>query len=155
MNTNFNALSISYATFVALLLLLSACNSARESKEQVGTVTANNQTHKEPSYEEFKNMTPEERWRTASPTARNYLRQHPNRHPDMTRFVLAEPDMEEEPPRPALNTQNQAPAFTQPQADFMNYTPEQWWDSFTPERKQYMRAHPEEYPQFKAFFDKP
>ena len=36
MNTNFNALSISYATFVALLLLLSACYSARVSKEQIG-----------------------------------------------------------------------------------------------------------------------
>jgi hypothetical protein len=152
MNTNFNALSISYATFVALLLLLSACNSARESKEQVGTVTANNQTHKEPSYEEFKNMTPEERWRTASPARRNYLRQNPDLYPYLKPYILAEPDMETVTPAPITN--NQA-TITHGQSDYINYTPAQWWDSFSPERKQHMREHPEWFPEFKDFLDKP
>lgn len=137
------------------ICLSSACNSSREAKEQALTTVAQPTvaTPQAPTYEEFRKMTAEERWRTASPARRNYLRQNPNLYPYMTAIILADPEMEEEPP-PSPPNPNQAPAFSQ-QPNILEYTPEQWWNSFSTERKKHIREHPELFPEFKDFLNRP
>lgn len=142
-----------YMLALFFLMPLISCNSVRESKEQaLAPSTSNPDKQKQASYEEFSKMTPEQRWRDATPARRNYLRQNPDLYPYLKPYVLAEPDMEEVPSTPVVNHK---PTITKSQTDYVNYTPAQWWDSFSPERKQHIREHPEWFPEFKDFLDKP
>lgn len=144
---------------ITTLLSAAACNTIRDNNLDRTTLQSSQQPAATPgaqqsNYDNFKTMSVEERWHSLSPARRNSLRQDPNRYPYFKNMIAAEPDMEEVPPNtpadppPAI----QAPAFSE--AGYER-TPEEWWNSFDESRKKYIREHPEEYPQFKPFLNKP
>ena len=57
---------------------------------------ASTSSQKQVSYEEFKKMSIEEKWRSFSPQRRNWIRERIKRYPDYQKMVDAEPDMEPE-----------------------------------------------------------
>ncbi len=146
---------ITYCCGLLLVLISSSCNTTMKDPRDHSAVPATSAYDKDASntvgYDEFKNMSVEERWHSLSPARRNSLRQDPNRYQYFKNMIAAEPDMEEVPldapadPPPAV----QVPAFSDINIE---WTPEQWWNSFDESRKQYIRTHPDEYPQFKPFF---
>lgn len=153
-----------YHTFLMLLLLLSsitACNVAKDKTEQVKQnqektgnetiIAADGKTDKQTDYEDFKNMSLEERWRSFSPERRNYLRQNPDIYPYYKPFITAEPNME--PEGTITHTSQQLPNIDSESPETPK-TPEEWWKTFSEDRKNYMRQHPEYYPEFVPFFDK-
>ena len=147
-----------WAMLIGLLSGIFACNSARESKDSSDALSTQKQTlaqpQAQPTYEEFQKMTPEERWHSLSPARRNYLRQNPNVYPYLKPYIDADPDLEPEPANPTP-VQNQAPAFQGQSADFLNYSPDQWWGQLPPEWKQFIREHPELFPEYQHLVNKP
>lgn len=143
-----------------LLCSITACNVAKDKTDTTNntqTATGNElkvagtQSGKQVDYEDFKNMSLEERWRSFSPERRNYLRQNPDLYPYYKPFITAEPNME--PESTITHTSQQLPNIDTETPETPK-TPEEWWKTFSEDRKTYMRQHPEYYPEFVPFFDK-
>lgn len=101
-------------------------------------------------YEDFKDMTVEERWRSFTPERRNYLRQNPDLYVYYKPFIAAEPNMEQEGTIQYSGVQHKVDSESPGQPK----TAEEWWNSFSEERKAYMRQNPQYYPEFVPFFNK-
>lgn len=148
--------------FVCLCGGIAACNVAKDKTDQTTAATqpqtinnevqvAGNTQNKQVDYEDFKNMSLEDRWRSFSPERRNYLRQNPDIYPYYQPFIAAEPNME--PEGSIIHTDMQLPAIDSESPE-TSKTPEQWWNSFSEDRKAFMRQNPQYYPDFVPFFDK-
>ncbi|OWY23479.1 hypothetical protein C7N43_15250 [Sphingobacteriales bacterium UPWRP_1] len=145
---------------VLLLGTITACNVAKDKTDTTNNTqaatgneikVAGTQPANQVEYEDFKNMSLEERWRSFSPERRNYLRQNPDIYPYYQPFIAAEPNME--PEGTIVHTNQQLPAIDTESPETPK-TPEEWWKTFSEDRKAYMRQHPEYYPDFVPFFDK-
>lgn len=146
-------LLISFFTCVIFL----SCNTSRYGEESAtkGTVTNDVNTPNDTlsdanSSKNFDDMTVEEKWRSLTPARRNSLRQNPNLYPYFQTMIAAEPDLEEEGPREQEHLQGwDDKIYTDPP---QNVDYEALWNSFSEERKQYMRQHPANYPNFQPYF---
>jgi hypothetical protein len=137
---------------LSLFLVLLSCNTKQVQENALATPTPNEEGKaKKVSYEEFKNMSVEERWHSFSAARRNWLRENPNKYPYFKPMIAQYPDMEEEAPRAEpINYESLDPNKV---AESTNPTTlEDWWNSFSEKRKAYMRANPEKYPEFQPYF---
>lgn len=125
-------------------------NSKSAKPEMSSTVQVNNEKVQDVDYEDFRNMTVEERWRSFSPERRNYLRQNPDLYAYYKPFIAAEPNMEPEGTVQHTGIQYSVDSNSPDQPK----TLEEWWNSFTEERKAYMRQNPQYYPEFAEFLNK-
>lgn len=152
-----------WCTVLTVLLLSGAvsCNVTKDKQDQssqnttqTGTDTkiAGNGSGKDVDYEDFKNMSLEERWRSFSPERRNSLRENPDLYPYYKPFIAAEPNME--PEGTITHDNNTLPYTIDSDSPGKPKTTEEWWNSFSEERKTFMRQNPESYPDFVPFFDK-
>ncbi len=140
---------------VALLAVFSSCNVAKDQLEdKQGTVEAvgaksTDNAQNRTSYAEFSQMSVEEQWQSLSPNRRNYLRENPDLYPRFADLIAAEPAMEQAPP---IQQMNNPPESSVPQESTPG-TPQEWWDTFSESRKQYMREHIEQYPDFQDIIE--
>jgi len=137
---------------ISLFLVLLSCNT---KQVQENTLTAppplEQGKSKKVSYEDFKNMSVEERWHSFSAARRNWLRENPDKYPYFKPLIAQYPDMEEEAPRAEpINYEHLNPSQVAQSAT--PKTLEEWWNSFSEKRKTYMRANPEKYPEFQPYF---
>lgn len=103
------------------------------------------------NYEDFRNMSLEERWRSFTPERRNYLRQNPDLYAYYKPFIDAEPNFE---PEGTIQYNTQLLPTINSDVPDKPKTPEEWWNSFSEDRKEYMRQNPQYYPEFVQFFNK-
>lgn len=137
-----------------ILTSTTACNTSTQLEtNQTNQLAKKNNTEpvSQVTLDEFRKMTVEQRWQTASPSRRNYIRENLDKYPDYAKIVAQEPNKEYEPPVPQVRDLTQTSNTPPPE----QRTPAEWWATFSEERKTYMKQHPEFYPEFSEFLKQP
>ena len=142
---------------ICVLLLSVSCNITKDKSDNSNaaksklssSVEVGNVKVQDVDYEDFKGMTVVERWRSFTPERRNYLRQNPELYAYYKPFIAAEPNIEPEGTIQYSGVQHKVDSESPGQPK----TAEEWWNSFSEERKAYMRQNPQYYPEFEQFFN--
>jgi len=136
-------------------LWFGSCNVPKEQAEETTETMVANKADKYATeskvlgYEKWKDMSVEERWHALSPARRNHLRENPDAMPYFKKMIAAFPEMEDVPAQPTSNKN-----YTNLYGNKVTpKTTEEWWNSFSEQRKKFMRENPELFPDFQPFFD--
>lgn len=144
-----------YFTYLLLLCSMGSCklqqNSIETDNNSKPIAVAQPTAKTSLTPEEFRNLSPEEQWLALAPWRRNMIRKNPTAYKKYAQIAAKSPNLEPEPEIEYINDLYKQPLPAPPPKK----TLAQWWESFSEERKNFMKQNPNSYPEFKPFFNKP